>query len=314
MTTLRLPLFLVLVTLLPHADSRSNAAMLGNKHADDPLVAFSDDPLQIGCGSYSIRLQERQDDIDLFCATIMPRLQHRIGRNWHKLTLQNAARTKEDRAITIRFRVQANGAITDKEVTQSSGINSLDELAGKAIDASSPLPPFPASMTKQEIPVSYTFTYDQATDTKWRAIDRVIWERPANMSLTQPPQKATGFSIGLLLMDNRLTESQWIRINKDYLPQLRHSIESEWATRLNSLHPALLPVRFIATARAKIAADGKLEKIDWIAAPEDQSLTQIADGSIEGAFPYQAFPDWIQSSELEMKIYLLYQVTPEEVW
>ncbi|MBL0715376.1 MAG: TonB family protein [Desulfosarcina sp.] len=71
---------------------------------------------------------------------------------------QQMARSVQDRATLITFRVLPNGEITDVAIYESSGNSHLDEAAYRAVLKSSPVAPHPEGITRPYIEVGLRCT------------------------------------------------------------------------------------------------------------------------------------------------------------
>ncbi len=71
---------------------------------------------------------------------------------------QQLARSSQDLATLITFRVLPNGEIVDVKIYQSSGNSQLDEAAYRAVLKSNPVKPHPEGLTRPYIEVGLRCT------------------------------------------------------------------------------------------------------------------------------------------------------------
>jgi TonB family protein len=83
----------------------------------------------------------------------MAALQRRIKHHW----LPPKAPTSHVTVLT--FHILTDGTVTDIRVQHSSGLESADQMATRAVEDSKPLPPLPAG-APSEVDIEFTFTYD----------------------------------------------------------------------------------------------------------------------------------------------------------
>jgi periplasmic protein TonB len=86
-------------------------------------------------------------------------VQRRVGTNW-----QNAASTVDPSVSfappgTITFTILRDGTITNVQVTQSSGNQSVDMSAIRAVESSSPLDQLPSGYSGSSVNVEYVFEF-----------------------------------------------------------------------------------------------------------------------------------------------------------
>lgn len=72
----------------------------------------------------------------------------KISSNWSRPPVGSGIET------ILHFRIQRDGRITDLRITNSSGINSFDLAALRAVQASSPLPPLPRAFREDDLGVN----------------------------------------------------------------------------------------------------------------------------------------------------------------
>ncbi len=84
-------------------------------------------------------------------------MNRKISQNWLKglvdSSIQRAPR------VYLSFDIERDGTISNIELTQSSGIPSLDNSAKRALYASNRLPPLPADYSGARVRVKYYFEY-----------------------------------------------------------------------------------------------------------------------------------------------------------
>jgi TonB family protein len=71
-----------------------------------------------------------------------------ISRNWSRPPVGSGVET------TLHYRIERNGRIIDLRITRSSGINSFDLAALRAVQSSSPLPPLPSAFRQSSLGVN----------------------------------------------------------------------------------------------------------------------------------------------------------------
>src|SRR5262249_40006533 len=83
----------------------------------------------------------------------------RISQNWLKSLVDSRVQTAP--RVYLGFDIARDGAISNIEVKQPSGIPSLDRSAQRAILASNPLPPLPGDYRGSSVSVSFYFEYSR---------------------------------------------------------------------------------------------------------------------------------------------------------
>src|SRR5207247_1323799 len=81
----------------------------------------------------------------------------RISQNWLQSLVDNRIRTAP--RVYLSFDIARNGAVSNVEIKQPSGIPTLDRSAMRAILASNPLTPLPADYRGPSVSVSFYFEY-----------------------------------------------------------------------------------------------------------------------------------------------------------
>jgi TonB family protein len=71
-----------------------------------------------------------------------------ISRNWARPPVGSGVET------TLHFRIERNGRIAELRIVRSSGINSFDLAALRAVQASTPLPPLPSAYRQSSLGVN----------------------------------------------------------------------------------------------------------------------------------------------------------------
>lgn len=89
---------------------------------------------------------------DINFGPYMQQLQRRLKRNWTPPASTVA------RAVTVHFRIQDNGQITDLRLARSSGIGGCDRAALDAVQGASPVLPLPRG-ARGPVPIEFTFEY-----------------------------------------------------------------------------------------------------------------------------------------------------------
>lgn len=82
----------------------------------------------------------------------MQQLQRRLKRNW------NPPASAVARAVTVHFRIQSDGRISNLRLARSSGIGGCDSAALQAVESASPVMPLPAG-SAGSVPIEFTFEY-----------------------------------------------------------------------------------------------------------------------------------------------------------
>jgi protein TonB len=76
-----------------------------------------------------------------------------IARNWHP----SQARTSTAPSVTVTFTIQRDGTVKDVKVSRSSGIQTLDFSAQRAVLDASPLPALPQGFPRNQADVELKF-------------------------------------------------------------------------------------------------------------------------------------------------------------
>ncbi len=84
-------------------------------------------------------------------------IKNRISSNW--ITGSMGIRSSDKYLVVISFRILKNGRVVDLKVEKSSGIDSLDTSALRAVKYSLPLPPLPATYEGRDLTVFIQFVY-----------------------------------------------------------------------------------------------------------------------------------------------------------
>jgi periplasmic protein TonB len=87
------------------------------------------------------------DNPDFTYGYYLDRLLSLIDANWVRPALGNGVRA------TISFHIQRDGTLTDLKVAESSGYNSFDLAALRAVQNASPFPPLPRAYTHDDLGV-----------------------------------------------------------------------------------------------------------------------------------------------------------------
>ncbi|MCD6418994.1 TonB C-terminal domain-containing protein [bacterium] len=101
-------------------------------------------------GSASIDIEGQNFSDDFYLNLIMTK----IANNW-----LNPLRGGRKMSVTIYFRIQKNGTVSDVKVEKKSGNSLLDQSALRAVLASSPLPPLPESYSGDFLGVHFEFEH-----------------------------------------------------------------------------------------------------------------------------------------------------------
>ena len=101
-------------------------------------------------GSASIDIEGQNFSDDFYLNLIMTK----IANNW-----LNPLRGGRKMSVTIYFRIQKNGTVSDVKIEKKSGNSLLDQSALRAVLASSPLPPLPESYSGDFLGVHFEFEH-----------------------------------------------------------------------------------------------------------------------------------------------------------
>ena len=77
----------------------------------------------------------------------------------HKAYPPTARRLSQEGEAKVRFRIAANGAISDVSLVTSSGIDSLDQAALEAVKSASPVHPIPGELNENSLVLSLTVVF-----------------------------------------------------------------------------------------------------------------------------------------------------------
>jgi TonB family protein len=104
------------------------------------------------------------------------RVRAMVKGNWYSI-MPVAARVGMKGIVKVRFVVHRDGAITDWEMLDSSGLVPLDAAVRAAlVDMSNPLPPLPLrEFDEDTIRITYTFIYNLSNEREMRAWQRQRW-------------------------------------------------------------------------------------------------------------------------------------------
>jgi protein TonB len=86
-------------------------------------------------------------------APYMQKIKRQLTLNWQP------DRSDASRQVTVLFRIGADGKLVSNQVVETSGNETLDNHALKAVELASPFEPLPKSYTGQDVPVLFTFDY-----------------------------------------------------------------------------------------------------------------------------------------------------------
>ncbi len=84
-------------------------------------------------------------------------IKNRIASNW--ITGSIGLRSSDKIVVVVSFRILKNGRVVDINIEKSSGIDSLDTSALRAVKYSIPLPPLPATYGGKDLTVFIQFVY-----------------------------------------------------------------------------------------------------------------------------------------------------------
>lgn len=83
----------------------------------------------------------------------------RVSGNWFKSLVSPG--TRGDYYTTVFFKIYQNGQISDLKIEESSGIDSLDLTALRAIRTSAPFPPLPRAYNEKYLGIHLIFEHSQ---------------------------------------------------------------------------------------------------------------------------------------------------------
>ncbi|MBI2840349.1 MAG: TonB family protein [Acidobacteria bacterium] len=87
------------------------------------------------------------------------RIRDKISSNWFQSIVVGDVSGQYQ--VTVFFRIQRDGRVTDVQVEESSGISSLDMSAQRAVYASTPMPPLPQAYGEDTLNVHFEFHYER---------------------------------------------------------------------------------------------------------------------------------------------------------
>lgn len=87
------------------------------------------------------------------------RIRDKISSNWFQSIVVGDVSGQYE--VTVFFRIQRDGRVTDVQVEESSGISSLDMSAQRAVYASNPMPPLPQAYGEDTLNVHFEFHYER---------------------------------------------------------------------------------------------------------------------------------------------------------
>ena len=83
----------------------------------------------------------------------MRELQRRIKLNW------DPPKGNESKTVVLLFKIAKDGRLLSSRVHRSSGLQSADQAALKAVELTAPFRPLPADFKGQSIDIQFTFDY-----------------------------------------------------------------------------------------------------------------------------------------------------------
>jgi protein TonB len=84
-------------------------------------------------------------------------IRNRISSNWLKATVDPAVRVAP--RVYVTFQVMRDGRVVNPQLTQASGVASLDRSALRAVYESSPMPPLPGDYPGPNVLVEFWFDF-----------------------------------------------------------------------------------------------------------------------------------------------------------
>jgi protein TonB len=84
-------------------------------------------------------------------------IRNRISSNWLKATVDPGIRVAP--RVFVTFQIYRDGRVVNPQLTQSSGISSLDRSALRAVYDSSPMPPLPGDYPGSSVAVEFWFDF-----------------------------------------------------------------------------------------------------------------------------------------------------------
>lgn len=84
-------------------------------------------------------------------------IKNRISSNW--ITGSMGIRSSDKILVVVSFKILKNGRVSDLKIEKSSGINSLDTSALRAVKYSIPFPPLPTTYEGNELTVFIQFVF-----------------------------------------------------------------------------------------------------------------------------------------------------------
>jgi protein TonB len=61
--------------------------------------------------------------------------------------------------VTLSLVIRRDGSVADFSISKSSGFEALDTAVLRMLERAQPLPPFPASMREEEIPIDFPVSF-----------------------------------------------------------------------------------------------------------------------------------------------------------
>lgn len=95
------------------------------------------------------------DDTDFVFVYYLTIIKDKIGQNWNPPSRSGQA--GETRRVTIYFKIQKNGSVTQIAIEQDSGIPMLDQSALRAVQVSAPFPPLPYDFDDDTLGIHFGF-------------------------------------------------------------------------------------------------------------------------------------------------------------
>lgn len=92
-------------------------------------------------------------------AFYLQRIRDKVSSNWFQgLVVGNVT---GEYVVTVFFRILRDGRVADVQVEESSGVESLDLSAQRAVLASTPMPPLPQGYAEDTLNVHFRFHYEK---------------------------------------------------------------------------------------------------------------------------------------------------------
>jgi TonB family protein len=144
----------------------------------------------------------------------MVAVQSKIRRQWHPPT------EAKSRRMTITFKVNRNGGVLALKITQSSGIDELDQSILKAVEEASPFAKLPTFCKQNDLDIQFTFDYNARTGLQGAPAS-------AKVALKQPTQQRSSadFDIDTFVYTIRGTLASG-DVTPDFLQEVKRQVST----------------------------------------------------------------------------------------